>query len=60
MNIDEAMKAVESVDKRITSIVQKTSGDKYSKVVDAAIEMCLSGKKPERALADALEQFKLV
>jgi hypothetical protein len=60
MTLDEAMTAVASVDKRIVTIVEKTSGDKYSKVVDAAIELCLSGKKPERALADALEQFKLI
>lgn len=48
------------VDPRIASIVKSKAGDKLDKVLEAAEYFEEFDKKtPARALADALEQFKL-
>ncbi len=48
------------VDKRIQAMVEKKAGEKINDVVKIAQELITSqGKKPERALADALEILKI-
>jgi hypothetical protein len=48
------------VDARIAELTVKLAGDKLDIVVIKAEDLMALGKKPERALADALEAFKLV
>jgi hypothetical protein len=48
------------VDPRISAMVSKLAGDKIEDVLLLAWELTESGKQPERALADALEKYKLV
>lgn len=49
-----------TVDKRIADLTKRLAGDKLDVVLIQAEEYLLLGKKKERALADALEKFKLV
>lgn len=52
---------LKNVDKRIVAIVIKKSGDKLDQVLTQAEDlMLIQGKTAERALADALEIYKLV
>lgn len=52
---------LDQVDKRIAKLVTKLAGDKLDVVLIHAEDLVLlQGKKPERALADSLETFKLV
>lgn len=48
------------VDPRIASLVTKLAGTKLDIVLIRAEDLTKEGKSPERALADALETFKLV
>lgn len=48
------------VNPRIAELVQKKAGDKLDIVLLQAEELVAQGKTMERALADALEKFKLV
>lgn len=51
---------LDSVDKRIAAIVKKQAGDKLDVVLITAEDLVLlAGKKPERALADALEKYRI-
>ena len=48
------------VDKRIAQIAKDLAGDKLDIVLLHSEELMATGKKPARALADALEKFKLI
>lgn len=48
------------VDWRIAQLVTRLAGDKLDIVLLHAEDLVAEGKQPERALADALEKFKLV
>lgn len=49
------------VDQRIGAMVRRLAGDKLGSVVFHAEDLILlQGKQPNRALADALETFKLI
>ncbi len=45
---------------KVYQLAQKLAGDKFDIVLIRAEELVAEGKKPERALADSLEQLKLV
>ena len=49
----------DKVDFRIRALVEKLAGDKLDIVLIAAEDLVKEGKMPERALADALQRFKL-
>lgn len=48
------------IDSRILALAQKLAGDKWDVVQIQAEDLVKQGKSTERALADALEMFKLV
>lgn len=45
---------------KVNDLFVKLCGDKVYKVTERAIELMNEGKSPDRAKADALEEFKLV
>jgi len=49
-----------SVDNRIWDLFETKAGDKKASLVTLASEYVKEGKSAERALADALEVFRLV
>lgn len=48
------------MDSGVKELAQRLAGDpvKWRNVMSVAVTLEMQGKKPERALADALEQFK--
>ena len=61
MTLEQAFKALEAVDGRILKLTEKFAGDKHQKVMEAAVlAITEQGKSAGRAIADALEQFKLI
>jgi hypothetical protein len=50
----------DAVDGRISAMVKQLAGDKLEEVLFQAEEYIEAGRYPERALADALEKYKLV
>ena len=52
---------LKQVDKRIAALATRLAGDKLEQVLTLAQSLVeTEGKKPGRALADALETYKLV
>lgn len=51
---------LETVDPRIAALTRKLAGEKLDIVLIQAEDFARQGKSTERALADALETFKLV
>lgn len=60
MLTERKINMLNTVDKRIADLTKRLAGDKLDVVLIQAEEYLLLGKKKERALADALEKFKLV
>lgn len=53
-------KVKQSKSDKVQELFEKLAGDKLYKVTERAEELMEQGKSPERAKADALEEFKLV
>lgn len=54
------VKVKKSNTQKVQELFEKLAGDKLYKVTERVSELEEQGKSPERAMADALEEFKLV
>lgn len=54
------LKNKKTKDQKVQELFEKLAGDKVYKVTQRALELEAEGKSPNRAKADALEEFKCI